>query len=186
MPQPTLPHKQMSVICAIKWHRSNSVCCLHALLWYHFCYCCLYGCGKTTFDHVIVIKVAKGGSPPLHLFPRACNPTTEANRANEADVAYYFDKAEVIGATEATKANKVDVDDKPNEANEAKAGEANKAEANETNDVAGKPNNNKANKPRPMKLTRPRPMKLTRQLWPMKITRPLWPTRLLWLIRPLV
>ncbi len=49
--QQILPHKQMSIIFAMKmncsiahfccaWHRSNSVCCLHALWWYHFCCCC--------------------------------------------------------------------------------------------------------------------------------------------------
>ncbi len=98
MSQPTFPHKQMSLICTIKmnchianfcsaWHRSNFVCRLHAPLWYCFCCCYLYGCSKTIWEHVIVVRVAKWGNPPPHLFSCVSKPTTESNKANKADVA---------------------------------------------------------------------------------------------------
>ncbi len=86
MPQQTLSQEQiMSVIFTIKincsiaefccaWHCSNFMCCLNVPWWYCFCCCNLYGCGKTIWEHVIVIRVAKGGNPSPHLFPCKSKP----------------------------------------------------------------------------------------------------------------
>jgi hypothetical protein len=64
-------------------------------------------------EHIIVIRVANGGNPSPHLFPCRSEPTTEANKANEADVADYLDETVVVDATGATKADETDVADKP-------------------------------------------------------------------------
>ncbi len=72
------------------------------------------------FEHVIVIVVAKGGSPPPHLFPRASEPTPKATEANEADVVVKPGKVDKAKAKKANKAaNEADVTDEPGKADVA-------------------------------------------------------------------
>jgi hypothetical protein len=72
------------------------------------------------FEHVIVIKVAKGGNLPPQLFPRVSKPITEATKAIEVDVAIKPGEVDKAKADKANKAaNEADVANEPGKADVA-------------------------------------------------------------------